>query len=286
MTSSVPHVAVVVPIFNRRTITCEFLQSFSSVRYASYELLIVDDGSTDGSADAIAREFPAVRLLRTSGGFWWTRATNFGIADARGRGAEYILTINDDVLVDPALLEALVREAVPRPRTLVGSTIYYHSDPGRIWYAGGRMNWLSGDLIHRTSPRDGPLLWLTGMGTLVPVHAFDEIGFYDEVHFPQYAADADFSLRAVKAGFSLAIAPDARIWNRTEESVQRHIRERVTPGTFFLPLYSNKSDAKLTIRLALYRRHWPLAVRPVAFAAYYAKFLAKQLKRLIRLTSP
>jgi GT2 family glycosyltransferase len=286
MTAPAPLIAVIVPIYNRRAITCDFLRSFSSVRYPRYEMILVDDGSTDGSADAITREFPSVRIIRTHGGLWWTRATNIGIADARGREAEYILTINDDVLVDPFLLDALVRTAESRPGTLVGSTIYYQSDPERIWYAGGKMHWLAGDLVHRTSADDGPLCWLTGMGTLVPVQVFDAIGSYDEIHFPQYAADADFSLRAVKAGFPLAIAPDARIWNRTEESVQRRVRERVTPRTFFLPLFSNKSDAKLSLRLVLYRRHWPAAIRPVAFVAYYAKFLAKQVKRLIHLSSP
>ena len=280
--TTLPAVAVVVPIYSRRAITCDFLRSFSAVRYPNYEMIIVDDGSTDGSADAIAREFPSVRLIRTSGGLWWTRATNMGIADARSRGAAYILTINDDVLVDPYLLDALVRRAASQPRTLVGSTIFYHAEPDRIWYAGGRINWWSGDLVHRTSPGDGPLLWLTGMGTLVPVEAFDAVGHYDEANFPQYAADADFSLRAATSGFSLAIAPDAKIWNRTEESVQRRVRERVTPGTFFLPLTSNKSDAKLTLRLTLYTRHWPMVYRPIAFVAYYAKFLAKQFKRLLR----
>jgi len=114
-----PRIAVVVPVYNRRDLTVSFLQSFERVTYRNFEIIIVDDGSTDGTAETIAREFPRVRLLRESGDLWWAKATNIGIRDALSRGAEFILTINDDVSVDPHLLDALVQTAQAHPKTLV-----------------------------------------------------------------------------------------------------------------------------------------------------------------------
>jgi GT2 family glycosyltransferase len=274
-------VSIVVPAYNRMALTRQFLQSFQLVTYPNFEIIVVDDGSTDGTPEMIARDFPRVRLLRQSGNLWWTKATNIGIRDALARNARYILTINDDVTVEPGFLSALVAHAGLHPRTLVGSLIYRHAQPSMLWYAGGTLGHLSGNLTHRTAFDPRPPAWLTGMGTLIPVTAFDEIGLYDEDHFPQYAADADFSLRAKKHGWSLAIAPGTAIWNRTEESSQLVIRKRVTLQTLFLPLFSLKSDSLLRMRVSLYRKHWPFFLQPVAFFSYYTTFAAKQTKRLI-----
>jgi len=283
LSPAMPMVSVVVPVYNRLELTRAFLQSFQMVVYPNFEIIIVDDGSTDGTPDMVVREFPRVRLIRERGGLWWAKATNVGIHDALLRDARYILTINDDVIVDPGFLSALTTYAEAHPRTLVGSMIYQRSQPSVLWYAGGTFSWLRGDLTHRTSADPRPPAWLTGMGTLIPVAAFEDVGYYDEDHFPQYSADADFSLRAKKCGWSLAIAPGTAIWNRTEESAQLVLRKRVTLRTFFLPLVSLKSDAQLRLRVALYRRHWPLLLQPIAFTVYYARFFAKQTVRLLRL---
>jgi GT2 family glycosyltransferase len=277
-----PRVSVITPIFNRKDITRQFLQSFAGVTYPNFEIIVIDDGSTDGSADAIQREFPSVRVFRTEGNLWWSRATNVGVRDAISRGADFILTINDDVILDPEFLTHLVDRAVPNPRMLVGAMIYAARPPHNLWYAGGKFSWWTGQIPHRASVDDGPLYWLTGMGTLIPVGAFAEIGMYDEKHFPQYVGDVDFTLRAAKHGYALSIAERSRIYNRTEESIQRLIRQHVTLRNFFVPLFSNKSDSKIGMRLTLYRRYWPTLLAPIAFCAYYAVFFAKQTTRLLR----
>jgi len=179
-------------------------------------------------------------------------------------------------------LTHLVDRAVPNPRMLVGAMIYDARPPHNLWYAGGKFSWWTGQIPHRASVDDGPLYWLTGMGTLIPVGAFAEIGMYDEKHFPQYVGDVDFTLRAAKHGYALSIAERSRIYNRTEESIQRLIRQHVTLRNFFVPLFSNKSDSKIGMRLTLYRRYWPTLLAPIAFCAYYAVFFAKQTTRLLR----
>jgi GT2 family glycosyltransferase len=278
-----PRVSIVTPIFNRREITLAFLKNIEALTYPFVDVTIVDDGSTDGSADAIAAQCPSVRLIRTDGNLWWSKATNIGVTDAIARGARYILTINDDVIVEPDFLSYLVEFAESHPRTLVGATIYDIAAPKKLWYAGGTNGWWSGQMLHRGERDRRPLHWLTGMGTLLPVEVFREIGMYDERHFPQYAGDVDLTMRARTHGFSLAISPRSIVWNKADESVQLIIRRRVTPRTFFLPVLSKKSDAMLSMRITLYARHWPPLLIPVAFVAYYTKFFAKQTVRLLRI---
>jgi GT2 family glycosyltransferase len=276
-------VSVVTPVYNRIAITREFLQSMTDLRYPNYEIIIVDDGSTDGTANMVEHDFPSVRLIRTPGDQWWSKATNVGVGDALARDARYILTINDDVQVDPDFLTILVDVAEAHPRTLVGATIYEASMREKLWYAGGTMGWWTGQLLHRSLPDSRPLHWLTGMGTLIPAEVFREVGMYDHAHFPQYAADVDLTLRARRHGFFLAIADESMIWNKSDESVQLLIRRRVTPGNFFLPVVSRKSDAMLSMRTRLYLRHWPAPLIPIAFITYYMKFFGKQIIRLLRI---
>jgi GT2 family glycosyltransferase len=272
---------MVVPVYNRVNLTLDFLRNFQKVTYPNCEIMLVDDGSADGTSEAVQREFPSVRVMRTEGNLWWSQCMNRGVEAALAGGTDYILTINDDVAVDPSFLSALVTFALQHPRTLVGSFIYEFDRRDKLWYAGGKISWLRGELLHRSSLTDGKLAWLTGMGTLIPAAVFSEVGFYDDVHLPQYTADAELSLRAREKGFALAVVKESVLWNKSEESSQRLLRKHVTFRTFLLPLSSRRSDSLLRMRLFLYRRYWPVLLRPVAFSLYYAKFTAKQIKRLI-----
>jgi GT2 family glycosyltransferase len=153
---------------------------------------------------------------------------NAGLRSVLPEKPDYILTLNDDVSFDPSFLRHLVHRARWEPRTLVGSMIYYHEQPERVWYAGGKIGWFRGELVHRTNTEDGTLRWLTGMGVLIPSEVFAEVGVYDERHFPQYVADAELSMRARASGYRLAVEPLSRIWNRTDESSHVIDRRSVT----------------------------------------------------------
>jgi GT2 family glycosyltransferase len=281
-----PRVSVIVPVFNRRETTRAFLSAFRSVRYEPREIVVVDDGSTDGTGAMVEKEFPEARLVHTPGDCWWAHSMNIGLEDALGRTPDYVLSINDDVLMAPDFLGALVAYAERHPRTLVGSCIYHASRPEDLWYAGGRVALLRGELVHRQRVGGGAVAWLTGMGTLIPTAVFSEVGMYDAACFPQYIADADLSMRARIRGFDLAIEPAARLWNQTDASGHVQLRKRVTLSTFLLPFRSLHSAYAVRARVALYRRHWPALLVPVAVAVYVLRVLRKQTIRLLGISRP
>jgi GT2 family glycosyltransferase len=206
---------------------------------------------------------------------------NAGLRDALPRKPDYVLTLNDDVSFDPSFVGRLVAYARTHPRTLVGSMIYYQEQPEKVWYAGGTINWLGGELVHRTSAGDRTLCWLTGMGVLIPAPVFTEVGLYDEENFPHYVADAELSMRARGAGYALAVEPLSRVWNRTEESSHVIDRRVVTVRTFLLPFTSIRSAYEFRMRRALYRLYWPGWLRPVALSVFVFRVLRKQCTRLI-----
>ena len=220
-----PPVAVVVPVHNHLPLTLSFLDSFGQVRYPNYLLIVVDDGSTDGTAEAMAKQYPQVVRLQGDGNLWWAGAVNRGVRHALAEGFQYVLTINNDTSVSPDFLDQLVETAERYPRSIVGARINIMDEPERIWAVGGLVQWSSGVLLQLrccglrekevlvTLPDPCPADVLTGCGTLVPTDCYREVGLYDERWLPQYHGDSEFVLRARRRGYQPLVALRAVIWN-------------------------------------------------------------------------
>src|SRR5262249_16781098 len=134
---------VVVPVFNRKSLTERFLRDMHKQTFRNFEIIVVDDGSTDGTAELISEQFKEVQLLRGDGNLWWTGATNLGIRHAIAQASEddAILIINDDLDVNADYLETLHKLSKSMPKTLIGSVIVDIKNP-EIIYDGGRLvNW-------------------------------------------------------------------------------------------------------------------------------------------------
>ena len=142
-----PKVAVVVPVFGRLAKTLRFIESFQRVEYDNYEIVIVDDASPDGTAEALARDHPDVVVLPGDGKLWWTGGTNLGVRYALEKGFDYVLTINNDTSVRPDFLTHLVDTAERHGPCIVGSRIQYLDKPKRVWGVGGRTSWRQGVMV-------------------------------------------------------------------------------------------------------------------------------------------
>jgi len=187
---------------------------------------VVDNGSSDGSPEAIAREFPAVTLQRLPDNQRFAGGNNQGLRAALAAGADAIMLLNNDVEADPALFERLVLALEQDPGAGAAAPLIYFAAPSqRIWYAGGRCLPLLAHTSHRglrrldrgqyrAVERTG---YLTGCCLLATRAAWERVGALDERYFI-YAEDADWSLRARAAGFALLFVPTARLWHRVSAS--------------------------------------------------------------------
>ena len=220
-----PRVAAVVLAYNGRDVTLQSLASLRRMSYGACDLVVVDNGSTDGSAEAIAAAFPEVRVLRTATNLGPAGGANLGIRwalDQRGAGRyDYVLVLNNDIEVDPAMLGEMVRVAEAEPAVgSVGPKAYYHGDPNRIWSAGGRIRfreavtWERGqrEVDRGQWDRDEDVEYLNGCAVLVRRHAFEQVGLWDPL-FHLAVEDADWSLRARRRGWRCRYAHRARLWH-------------------------------------------------------------------------
>jgi GT2 family glycosyltransferase len=199
---------VLVTCFNRRETTLRCLQSLAEQRVpAGYSLrtLLTDDGSTDGTGDAVRCEFPATTVVQGNGNQYWVGGTQQAW-DAAGE-ADFYLWLNDDVRLRPEALATLVAayEAAGDPTAIVvGATC----DPISGKTATGGMSvasWFSASLIAPTGAVQ-PCDTFNGNIVLVPRQAEERIGGLNTA-FTHFFGDGDYGLRARKAGIPLLVAP-------------------------------------------------------------------------------
>lgn len=216
-------VCVVVPVFNRIESTERFIRSFSRSTYRNYSLVIVDDGSTDGTSDVISKNHPNVVVIKGNGDLWWAGGTNLGVKYAIEKKFDFVLTINNDSEIEPDTLRNLVTAAHENPNTIIGSRIMLDRQ-GTIWSLGVSALWKANSFLRldyyndsesiiQKLPNPLPTTCLTGNGTLVSVDVFKKIGLYESKFCPQYHADSEFTLRAKSKGIPSVVALDAVVYN-------------------------------------------------------------------------
>lgn len=207
---------IIVPVFNRRPLTERFLHCIREQSFRDFEIIVVDDGSSDGTAELIAGQFKEVQLLRGDGNLWWTGAINLGIQHAMVSASQddAVLVINDDLEIDSEYLANLHELWRAMPRTLIGSVVVDINNSEVIFDGGRIVNWWTAKFAILNSHRklsEFPsdyfidVSFLTGWGTLIPIQVFRKIGLYDDKHFQQ-CGDTELPARAKNAGYRLIVS--------------------------------------------------------------------------------
>ncbi|HEY2955776.1 MAG TPA: glycosyltransferase family 2 protein [Candidatus Eisenbacteria bacterium] len=221
--------AVVVLNWNGLEDTRALLRTLERCRIPegwSAAVMVVDNGSSDGSAARIAAEFPAVEVLALPANLRFAGGNNRGLERALASGAQAVMLLNNDTEADPGLLERLLLALEEHPEAGAASPLIYFAAPsGRIWYAGGVCVPALGLAAHRglRSLDRGQYRsiqtsgYLTGCCLLARREAWERVGLLDERYY-LYAEDADWSLRARRAGFALLFVPTARLWHKVSAS--------------------------------------------------------------------
>jgi GT2 family glycosyltransferase len=213
-----PSLAVVVPTHNRWERARVALDSLFQSDYPSFEVVLVEDGCTDGTVEECRKLFPHVRILHGDGDLWWSGAANLGSRHAVDENKDAVVWLNDDNRVEPGTLRHLADSyrrhgprsvACARVRVTSGDESEWIGDPPP--WDPQRPAWkrpempAEGDLPIEHPPG--------GQGVLIPTGCFREVGYLDRARFPMSWADHDFHYRAMKAGYAYRIAVKAVVWN-------------------------------------------------------------------------
>ncbi len=213
--------ALVIPVYNRRETTLQGLRSLSRINTENLDvrIFVVDDGSTDGTSEAVRNNFPEVELIHGDGSLHYAGGTNRGIEAALEWKPDYIVTMNDDSVFHAEFLQRLIRTAKANPRSVVGSLLLLWDEPHKVFQVGQiwktfRGGWeIPEDLTaFNIEQRAFEVECIVGNCVLFPVEAVRENGLMDEKKFPHGWGDAQYLMRMRKAGWKLLIEPKSFVW--------------------------------------------------------------------------
>lgn len=232
--------------------TVECVESCLKLTYPNFRILIVDNGSTDGSATNLRERFPRIDFIQTGSNLGFAGGNNFGIRFALDHGAEYVWLLNNDTIVSTESLSCLVNVIEKKPRVgIVGSKIYYYKENNKIWFAGGLCQ---SDLIglrHKGLGEEDkgqydeiiPVDFITGCSLLIKSVTVRNIGFMDEAFF-LYWEDVDWNVRAISMGWEVLFVPQSQIWHKIGSSVKNRSNVQGYHSTRSLLIFSLKYNKK------------------------------------------
>lgn len=219
-----PRLSIVIPTHETRELTLRCLDSLGAYAPASSEVIVVDDASTDGTADAIRRRHPAVQIVSLSRGRGFTIAANRGMAAAHG---ELLFLLNSDTEVEADTIPRLLAAFEGLPRLGVAGVELRFPDGRPQWSAGhvptplwlfGLASGMARTLAYvpgyrRLKPEGGARArvdWVSGAAMTVRRQAWTAVGGFDE-RFHFYCQDLDLCLRVLAAGWTVEVVSGARV---------------------------------------------------------------------------
>jgi GT2 family glycosyltransferase len=241
-----PKVFIIILNWNNWPDTLECLESLKNNDYPNYQVVIIDNGSTE----KLQTDFKVIYNQKNLG---FSGGNNVGIKYALEKGADYVLLLNNDTIVAKDFLSEMIKVAEKDKKIgMIGPQIYFYGDKNRIWFAGGQVNWLynQGQMRGYNQIDKGQYDsseetdYITGCCLLIKREVIKKIGLMPEDYFLYYE-DTDWSLKAQQAGFKCLFVPRAKIWHKGSKSSQEgsasyiyyHIRNGLILAQRYAPWY-------------------------------------------------
>lgn len=234
-------VAIIVVNWNTYYYTKNCLDQASRLSFEDYQVILVDNGSSDGSGSRLSVEYPNVIFLKNESNLGFTGGNNKGIEYALKQGFTYVFLLNNDTYFDTGFLNELVEHLERNPLTgAVQPLIYEANGEQGVWHAGGLFNRFTGStksiksIVHLENAYQSA--WLTGCAFLIRAEVVRKIGMLKSSYFA-YFEDVDWSFRVRKAGYSLEIVPKAILHHEVSASTKSKTKQKegyLNPAAHYL----------------------------------------------------
>lgn len=220
---AVPKVYIILINWNGASDTLECLTSIKRLSYPNYEIIVVDNGSSDNSVTSIKERHPEVITIESQNNLGFSGGNNLAINFALKNGADYVWLLNNDTVVDNDALSHLVRTASQSVENgIVGSVIYNYADREIIQFSDAAIDWKKAKFristLHHVKTFEAECAH--GCSMLVSRQVCLSIGLLDEKYF-LYVEELDWCVRARNAAFKCLIEPKSRVYHKLSASVNK-----------------------------------------------------------------
>ena len=259
-------IAIIILNWNRAQDTAECLNSLKQCTYPNFEVLLVDNGSSDGSWQKLQQQFPNIKFILNSDNLGFVLGNNIGIKEAFKSNFDQVLLLNNDTIVQPDLIDKLVELSEKDASVgIVAPKIMFYSEPERIWSIGGRYlailrkpdQAFYHEIDHGQQLKEKDLQWVSGCCMLIKREVFDKIGYLDPDYWGSLE-DVDFCWRAKRVGYNILVVPQSKIYHKFA----------VTFGGKHSPFYAYFRVRNLFVFLRKTKQWRPLMINLVIFPVY------------------
>ena len=226
--SRVPLVYVLTLNWNGKQLLDECLSAILALDYPNFRVVVIDNGSTDGSVEFIGEQFPQVHVIENGRNLGYPAGFNIGLSYGYACGADFFLVVNNDTVIDPGALRALVAIAQSQDGAgFVSGKVYFYDRPSTLQTVGKGEDpvFWSGPDIGEGEEEHGQYAtvaerpFLDDIFILIPRRLYEEIGGYDPQLFLQ-CEGFDWQIRAKKKGWRSYFAPEAKLWHHSGYSME------------------------------------------------------------------
>lgn len=209
--------------------TMDCVHSLLQQDYPNLGIRVIDNGSDDGSVAHLRSAFPSLEIIENGKDLGYAAGQNVGLKAAIANGAQYVVLLNNDVILEASAISSMLALAEADPSVGAVSVVmrYQHAINEVQFYGGGKLISWRGKLVNAKGPEDR-LDYVSGACLLLRVEAIREVGLMDERFF-LYWEDVDYSVRMRAQGWLLKVAENAVVYHRGSASMSSRspIRDRI-----------------------------------------------------------
>ncbi|MGN0435176.1 MAG: glycosyltransferase family 2 protein [Wujia sp.] len=224
-------VAIILVNYNGYNDTIECIKSIHRCDYNEYKIIVVDNCSSDFSAEKLegCKDEFDFYLIKSDENGGFATGNNIGIRYALEQGADYVLLLNNDTLVEPDFLRKLVKAYEKHNKCGIAiGKIYYEADRQRIWYAGGSLSKLTGRNAHYgyneidkgLYDKECIVTFATGCMMLISRAVLEQVGLLSEDYF-MYEEDADYCAKVSRMGYNIIYEPGSVVYHKVSSSAEK-----------------------------------------------------------------
>jgi GT2 family glycosyltransferase len=221
-------VIVLILSYNGKHLLDDSVSSYLNNDYGNCEVVVIDNGSTDGTKEYVEKKWPQVTVLRTEINLKYSGGFNFGLDYAfNKKNADYVLITNNDVKADKYVISSCVETALSNDKiAFVTGKVYYFDQPDIFQTVGKKydpVHWFGGHIGRKEKDigqfdKTTELAWCDDIFWLVSKRVYIEVGGYD-TEFAFQSEDSDWQVRAKKAGYKIFFTPNAKIWHKESMTI-------------------------------------------------------------------
>ena len=223
-----PKVIILILSYNGKYLLEDSISSYLANDYPNFKVMVIDNGSNDGTKEYVEKNFPEVKVVRTEKNLAYSGGFNFGLKYAfKKNSVDYVLVTNNDVKADRNVISELVKVAEKDKKIgFVTGKVYYYDNPDILQTVGKKedpIRWNGGHIGNREKDNGqyddiSERFFADDIFTLVRKELYEEVGGYDTT-FQFQSEEYDWQARAKKAGYKIIYTPNAKIWHKESMTI-------------------------------------------------------------------